>query len=569
MITKRNYKKAINDAHEATNASLFWNIGFWLKQWNFLVTLILAAVFIVIVFFFSKQDWSGISPYASLGIYSMVLWGAYVTMRIICNLEIEYAIVSNVQETLDSYKADGQRKDIEKLEIDLLPNNRQDPPPQTIQMFRKIIKEAKDHRFDTNLGAVTPYQEALINQLFDLKSIQTLGLRVGIMGTFLGLLYGLAEFSGMFQTDMKFTSSAEGLIDALRIAFGTSVAGLVVSVVLAIFIMQVRSHHEILFRAMESVAVDMISTASNAVNTSTLYGQEIRALRHAITKQQESTHELSLEVENASSKVAPWVKQQRDILDQGIDKLIDGKNSFEEYLEAQNKKVNEFSQVHLSTVKSYTERLDKFNSENELLLKQNNEALKNEINSIMGNLEHVIKHVDQTSQKIIHDSTNHLSLAVLALQDSLKKHPAEELNKKVDHLAKNINVSAEGLFGELQLMRNNLNDNMNLSNELVLTVKNGIESLERKSNISSDSLENLMKEIMEKQNKTNLDQMREFLSSISELKEQTRSGLENIPILLNNQRYSAGQSNLKFSIYISLIVFTIVWFTWLQRPDFF
>ena len=569
MITKRNYKKAINDAHEATNASLFWNIGFWLKQWNFLVTLILAAVFIVIVFFFSKQDWSGISPYASLGIYSMVLWGAYVTMRIICNLEIEYAIVSNVQETLDSYKADGQRKDIEKLEIDLLPNNRQDPPPQTIQMFRKIIKEAKDHRFDTNLGAVTPYQEALINQLFDLKSIQTLGLRVGIMGTFLGLLYGLAEFSGMFQTDMKFTSSAEGLIDALRIAFGTSVAGLVVSVVLAIFIMQVRSHHEILFRAMESVAVDMISTASNAVNTSTLYGQEIRALRHAITKQQESTHELSLEVENASSKVAPWVKQQRDILDQGIDKLIDGKNSFEEYLEAQNKKVNEFSQVHLSTVKSYTERLDKFNSENELLLKQNNEALKNEINSIMGNLEHVIKHVDQTSQKIIHDSTNHLSLAVLALQDSLKKHPAEELNKKVDHLAKNINVSAEGLFGELQLMRNNLNDNMNLSNELVLTVKNGIESLERKSNISSDSLENLMKEIMEKQNKTNLDQMREFLSSISELKEQTRSGLEKIPILLNNQRYSAGQSNLKFSIYISLIVFTIVWFTWLQRPDLF
>ncbi len=310
---------------------LLWRPEFWFRQPKLLVAigiLFLSLMLLVPYTYASAGGWEWLSAVVQL----LGLWGTFIAARALAVLEVEVAIVSEVERRGNTYLRDlkaGQRSriDLEQLEEAILPVNPSDPQPAMIRLFQHICKEARDRRFESSVHVMQPYREEPLDDLFKLQNLQKIVLWLGILGTFIGLLLAIGAAQG---NGSDFGDIVDRMFSGLKISFSASLAGLQIAVYLGVLLLILRRGQEGYFKQMEGAVVTMLSLARNSINKDE-YLAEFGQIRETVEDLTNTVHGHAQEI-----------RDQTDQIRAGMSRLADAKSSFDGFLQQISETQNAF-----------------------------------------------------------------------------------------------------------------------------------------------------------------------------------------------------------------------------------
>lgn len=324
---------------------------FWAAQPDFWVIIGVSIVTFIILApytYIFAEGW----VLLTIVVQFLAVYGAYITIRAMAKLEIETAIVAEVESRaaslLSQVKAHpNSRVDLKQIEQDVLPNNQSEPSPSMIRMFQQIIKEAHDRKFESNVNIIQPYREEALDDIFRLQNVQKIALWLGILGTFIGLLRAikLGDLGNITQENLL--PLIGGMFENLFISFSASLAGLEVAVILGAFLLLLRKRQETYFQTMESSVVTIVSLARNSTNKDDFlveFGQIRQSLNHLRDQLYTQTKELSGSMES----LGQGVQTQTQEIQQGMVRLSETGMEFDGFL----KQVSARHQQLIDDVKS-------------------------------------------------------------------------------------------------------------------------------------------------------------------------------------------------------------------------
>ena len=256
---------------ESSPGSLLLRASFLFGQRDLWLTAAVGLVSFIILAPYTNdfdQGWVLLTIFIQL----LAVWSAVITLKAIAKVEVESAIVGEVEARGSYYlraikSGLGERRTLEALEADVLPHNTGVPAPSMIRLFQNIFKEAKDRKFESSYNVIQPYREEVLEDIFRLQNIQKIALWLGILGTFIGLLRAIqvGDLSQIKEND-NLVGIVTSMFDNLFISFSASLAGLEVAVIIGAFLLLLRRRHVAYFQNMETSVATMLSLARNATN---------------------------------------------------------------------------------------------------------------------------------------------------------------------------------------------------------------------------------------------------------------------------------------------------------------
>lgn len=275
----------------------------------------------------------------TLAVQSLAFWGALITARAIAKIEVEAAIVGEIESRGAAYLGAvkggaAERLELDELEQKMLPHNASTPPPSMIRLFQHICKEAKDRRFESSVNVIQPYREEALEDIFKLQSVQKIALWLGILGTFIGLLGAIqvgdlsrgAQEGGADPMDIVYK-----MFDNLFIAFSASLAGLEVAVIIGAFLLLLRGRQDAYFKSMESAVVTMLSLARNAINRDEFL-VEFGQIRQSMDALKDELYQQTKELSGGMYEVRDKLRQQTGQIQAGMDKLAAAGSQFDDFM---------------------------------------------------------------------------------------------------------------------------------------------------------------------------------------------------------------------------------------------
>jgi hypothetical protein len=294
---------------------------FWLRQWRLVLPV---ALFVITSIFLAPHTFvrAGGWEWLSVAVQLLAVGGAFVTARSLATLDVEHAIVIEIERKGADYLRDLKtqqrtRIDLDDLERTMMPSNPTDPAPAMIRLFQHIIKEARDRRFESSVQVMQPYREETLEDVFKLQNLQKIALWGGIFGTFIGLLHAITQAT---VKNIEFITIVSRMFEGLRISFSASLAGLEVAVFLGWFLLVLRKQQEAYFKQMESAVVTMLSLARNTINKDE-YLAEFNQIRETVGSLTETVHGHALEI-----------KEQTEQIRIGMARLGEAKANFDGFL---------------------------------------------------------------------------------------------------------------------------------------------------------------------------------------------------------------------------------------------
>jgi methyl-accepting chemotaxis protein len=339
-------KIAESSPNSLVTRGYFWAAqpDFWIITGGSLVAFIILAPYTYIF----AQGW----VLLTIAVQLLAAYGAYITVRAMAKIEVETAIVGEVEaraaELLSQVKAHpNSRVELKQIEQDVLPNNQTTPPPSMIRMFQQIIKEAHDRKFESSVNIIQPYREEALEDIFRIQNVQKIALWLGILGTFIGLLRAiqLGDLGGVNQENIFRLIS--GMFENLFISFSASLAGLEVAVILGAFLLLLRKRQEGYFQTMDSSVVTVVSLARNSTNKDDFlveFGQIRQSLNTLRDQLYNETKELSGGMESLGDRVNTQTQQ----IELGMLRLSETGTEFDGFL----KQTSERHQQLIDDVKS-------------------------------------------------------------------------------------------------------------------------------------------------------------------------------------------------------------------------
>lgn len=290
----------------------------------------------------------------------LAFWGALITINALAVMEVEMAIVREVEERGAEYLVDIKSKRIDRIDLDqleqtMIPNNPSIPAPAMVRLFQHICKEAKDRKFDSSVNVMQPYREEPIDVIFKLQNLQKIALWLGILGTFVGLLIALQSGDpsklqgGEPSVLMNVISKMFG---GLSISFSASLAGLEVAVILGFFLMLLRKRQEAYYKEMEGAVITMLSLARNSINRDDFLvelGQVSSVVSGLSGRVYEQTQSLSERLGSVQEKI----QHQTETIGTGIEKLASAQKEFDGFLQ----KLSESQKQFLDEIQSVYDAL--------------------------------------------------------------------------------------------------------------------------------------------------------------------------------------------------------------------
>jgi len=320
---------------------------FWRRQGAFLFIMGFSAFSLLLLAPYTYSYARG-WVLLTVAIQFLALWGAIISARSLSSLEVETAIVTDIEIRGTEYLRDiksGRRAriDLDRLEETILPDNPSDPPPAMIRLFQHICKEAKDRKFESSVTLAQPYREEPLEDIFKLQNLQKIALWLGILGTFIGLL--LAIQTGdlnnpqPIQTgDLNNPHGGDPLLEItkkmfkeLSISFSASLAGLEVAVILGTLLLLLRKRQELYFKIMESATVTMLSLARNSINRNDFL-TEFNQINTTVGDLSKRVHEQTKELSERILGIQKQVKDQTDQIQKGITQLSTANLQFDGFL---------------------------------------------------------------------------------------------------------------------------------------------------------------------------------------------------------------------------------------------
>jgi hypothetical protein len=347
---------------------------FWLAHFDYFAILTLGSLgFIGVLWIF--QEKSGTNPNASAGNLSVTLdwvflaifiwlsaWSIVRTLKVLAEIMVNRSIATLVEAGAElrlENQAPENRLDFSSLR-QLIPRNTSKPEPAMIRFTQQILKEAQDRRFDARFHLLEGYQGESIANLLQLERLQTYALRLGILGTFIGLMLALGSFSmilsspaldlpkdaGLMREVLEnqlqaFAASGWGLVSSLKLCFGTSIEGLVIAFFVAAQAEAVRRRQALYFQEMEDAALSLVALASRSIQRDDLLAgledasQAMRSLRGQIYDQSHKLGERLVQVEQR-------VNNQTTEIQTGLAALAEAREKFGTFLQELSSSQNDF-----------------------------------------------------------------------------------------------------------------------------------------------------------------------------------------------------------------------------------
>lgn len=337
---------------ESSPGSLLLRASFLFGQRDLWLTAAVGLVSFIILAPYTydfDQGWVLLTIFIQL----LAVWSAVITLKAIAKVEVESAIVGEVEARGSRYlraikSGLGERRTLEELEADVLPHNTGVPAPSMIRLFQNIFKEAKDRKFESSYNVIQPYREEVLEDIFRLQNIQKIALWLGILGTFIGLLRAIqvGDLSQIKEND-NLVGIVTSMFDNLFISFSASLAGLEVAVIIGAFLLLLRRRHVAYFQNMETSVATMLSLARNATNKDD-YFVEFSQLRDSMGELKDSLYHQTTEVSGGLEGVRRRVEQQTEQIQVGVNKLAAADAEFERFL----KRLSDQQRQMLDDVKS-------------------------------------------------------------------------------------------------------------------------------------------------------------------------------------------------------------------------
>ena len=345
---------------------------FWFEHWFFLIVLALGSVS---VFYAFPLTVGGVTTLIGSSI-SVIIFGigfiavvqaVFTLSSIHINRSMATYVWQKADEILRDIRSDDRkvRPPLSEIASRILP---QSPGrPAVGRMVHHILAEAKDREFNYSANVSNAYREETKNQVNWAERFQHFALRIGILGTFLGIAIALRKVPSGIQNLLTnnseetagavFAKFSTELISSLGDAFGTSVAGLVTASVIWLVVYVLRTRQQKYFAELDRAAEVVTSLARNAINDDKFYEN----FRRLIDKLEElrvnlfdRVEKLSRSVEKLSENVAQQsvdfsvqvkvVEAQQKTIQEAFDNISKSKRVFDSFLVSISKQQTEVLQ---------------------------------------------------------------------------------------------------------------------------------------------------------------------------------------------------------------------------------
>ena len=321
---------------ESSPNRLLFRASFWMSQGSFLFVCLIAVTAFILLGPYTYQDVKEFL-YLTLLIQGLSLWGAFLTIKSIAELQVEMAILNVIETRASSLLRSLKAKQIAMVELDslearILPDNVTTPVPGMIRLFQHICKEARDRKFESSVNLLDPYREEPLETLFKLQNLQKIALWLGILGTFVGLMLairvGMTGNSGKLE---DFTKIVQSMFADLNISFSASLAGLEVAVILGFFLLVLRKKQKLYFERMESSVITMLSLARNSLNRDDFVA-EFSQVSTAMSQLTDSVSAQTTVLSNRMNDLQQQIILQNSQITQGLQKLMETGKEFDRFL---------------------------------------------------------------------------------------------------------------------------------------------------------------------------------------------------------------------------------------------
>lgn len=204
----------------------------------------------------------------------------------------------------------------------------------SVRMVQSLCHEATSGRFPPISTTTQIYSGEITERARRLRAPQTLALRLGILGTFIGLLLALDHLGGLFdsaivkQLDAK---DVKPLVGSMTVAFGTSVAGLLAAILVQLFGEALNVRYERITRQIEDTVGRVVTVLSLSMTGSHL----VRTAESLADRMNQHKQELSDHADNvqrASRRGIRAVRGNANALKDGVVALRGSHSALSEVL---------------------------------------------------------------------------------------------------------------------------------------------------------------------------------------------------------------------------------------------
>ncbi|MFN6468928.1 MAG: MotA/TolQ/ExbB proton channel family protein [Nostoc sp. SerVER01] len=345
--------KRVKSDSESSPASLIWKPSFWFQQKDFFIVIVLSGFFLSLLWEYTYGQKDTITLALNSLIHSLGLLGIRSSIIFLAEIKVNTDIVEEIEDQGNEYlkkikSSPRFRVDLEKLQQDILPNNRTVPTPAMIRLFQRIIIEAKDRKFESSISVVQPYQDESYEKILQLTQLQKLALRLGILGTFIGLIIAIKDLAEQGINE-DITQLIKILFSSLYIAFSTSVAGLEVAILLGVLLSILLTKQKKYFKKMEASVITMLSIARNAINKDEFlaeFSQMYNLTKELSNKIYDYNQSVTKSVGNAERKIAVLTIE----IEEGLKQLSQSKAEFDGFINnlssTQKQFITEMQQIY-------------------------------------------------------------------------------------------------------------------------------------------------------------------------------------------------------------------------------
>ena len=322
---------------ESSPEKLIWNPSFWFKQKDFFLVVVVAGLILWCFWEYTYGQKDPTTLIFNLVIHFLGILGIYNGMNFLAEIEVNTYIVIDIEEKGNKYleyieKNPGKKSPLDTLKRNILPNNPTYPNPAMIRLFQRIIMEAKDRQFESSVSLVQPYQDESYEKMLQISNFQKLALRLGILGTFIGLIMAIKDLaSNGIGEDI--TPLIKSLFGSLYLAFSTSVAGLEVAILLGFLLSILHGKQKKYFRVMEDAVLTMLSIARNADHKD-LSSSEFSQMSNSLNKFSDKMYDYNQTVNKSLGSAEQKIVGLTGEIEQGLKQLIQTKAEFDGFLQS-------------------------------------------------------------------------------------------------------------------------------------------------------------------------------------------------------------------------------------------
>lgn len=178
----------------------------------------------------------------------------------------------------------------------------------TYAMLENIRKDASVYRYEPIALIVERVVPVVTGGSQRLRDAQTLGLRLGILGTFVGMSLALVDVTQIFSATADVGTSQNAIhaiIGKLSVAFGTSIAGLVAAILLQIVLGGLLAREDDTLKDLQELAADAQGVCRRCEVRSSV-GREMRDLQETVRGHREDIESQAVRVSREVERLADF-----------------------------------------------------------------------------------------------------------------------------------------------------------------------------------------------------------------------------------------------------------------------